>query len=189
MIGIKHVFSTAYHSQTSSQVERFNKILAARLRHYLAEHQKYWDEFVHPLTYAYDMQVHRATDTTPFDLVLSRHPSGILTESVSKLPEETAAAESAAAVKRNTLNRLRYAPSRARINLTKAQQRYKHDFYRHVRTLLLVEPGQMVFVDKPADYEGKHQDQTGEDRTTKKLSCRTTSPYKVLKADNSTVTV
>lgn len=127
MIGIKHVFSTAYHSQTSSQVERFNKILAARLRHYLAEHQKYWDEFVHPLTYAYDMQVHRSTDTTPFDLVLSRHPSGILTESVSKLPEETAAAESAAAVKRNTLNRLRYAPSRARINLTKAQQRYKHD--------------------------------------------------------------
>ena len=96
---------------------------------------------------------------------------------------------SPAAVKRNTLNRLRYALSRAKVKLTKAQLRYKHDFDRRVRTLLRVEPGQMVFVDKPADYEGKHQDPMGEDRTTKKLSYRTTGPYKVLKANESTVTV
>ena len=79
--------------------------------------------------------------------------------------------------------------SRAKVKLTKAQQRYEHDFDRHVQTLLRVEPGQMVFVDKPADYEGKHQDPTGEDRTTKKLSYRTTNPYKVLKANDSTETV
>ena len=79
--------------------------------------------------------------------------------------------------------------SRAKVNLTKAQQRYKHDFDRRVRTLLRVEPDQMVFVDKPEDYEGKHQDPTGEDSTTKKLSYRTTGSYKVLKANDSTVTI
>ena len=82
MICIKHVITTAYHPQTNGQVERFDKTLAAKIRHYVAEHQKDWDEFVQPLTYAYDMQVHRSTGTTPFELVLSRHPSGILTESV-----------------------------------------------------------------------------------------------------------
>ena len=189
MIGIKHVFTTAYHPQTNGQVERFNKTLAARLRHYVAEHQKDWDEFVQPLTYAYNMQVHRSTGTTPFDLVLSRHPKGILTESVGQLPEGTANAGSPAAVKRNTLNRLRYALSRAKVKLTKAQLRYKLDFDRRVRTLVRVEPGQMVLVDKPADYEGKHQDPMEEDRTIKKLSYRTTGPYKVLKANESTVTV
>ena len=187
--GIKHVFTTAYHPQTNGQVERFNKTLAARLRHYVSEHQKDWDEFVQPLTYAYNMQVHRSTGTTPFDLVLSRNPKGILTESVGNLPEGTANVGSPAAVKRNTLNRLRYALSRAKVNLTKAQQRYKNDFDKRVRTLLRVEPGQMVFVNKPAEYEGKHQDPTGEDRTTKKLSYRTTGPYKVLKTSDSTVTV
>ena len=151
MIGIKHVFTTAYHPQTNGQVDRFKKTLAARLRHYVGEHQKDWDEFVQPLTYAYNMQVHRSTGTTPFDLVLSRHPSGILTESVGHLPEGTTNARSSAAVKRNTLKRLRYALSRAKVDLTKAQQRYKHDFDRRVRTLLRVETGQMVFVDKPAD--------------------------------------
>ena len=40
MIGIKHVFTTAYHPQTNGQVERFNKTIAARLRLYVAEHQK-----------------------------------------------------------------------------------------------------------------------------------------------------
>ena len=142
-----------------------------------------------PLTYAYNMQIHRSTGTTPFYLVLSRHPSGILTESVGNLPEGTVNVGSPAAVKRNTLNRLSYALSRAKINLTKAQHRYKRDFNKRVRTLLRVEPGQMVFVDKPTDYEGKHQNQTDEDRTTKKLSYRRTGPYKVLKANDSTVTV
>ena len=86
MIGNKHVFTTAYHPQTNGQVERFKKTLAARLRHYVAENQKDWDEFVQPLTYAYNIQVHRFTGTTPFDLVLSRHPSVILTEPVGPLP-------------------------------------------------------------------------------------------------------
>ena len=135
------------------------------------------------------MQVHRSTGTTPFDLVLSRPRKDILIESVGNSPEETANAGSPVAFKRNTLKRLRYALSRAKVNLTKTQQRYKHDFDKRMRTLLRVEPGPMISVNKPADYEGKHQDPTGEDRTTKKLSYRTTGPYKVLETNDSTVTV
>ena len=135
MIGIKHVLTTAYHPQTNGQVERFNKTLAARLRHYVAEHQKDWDEFVQPLTYANNMQVHRSTGTTPFDLVLSRHPSGIFTESVGPLPDGTANAGSPAAVKRNTQNHLRYTLSRAKVKLIGAQQSSKHGFDRRVPTL------------------------------------------------------
>ncbi|CAN8070204.1 unnamed protein product [Agarophyton chilense] len=78
LFGIKHYFTTAYHPQTNGQVERFNHTLVSRLRHYTEEHQTGWDELVQPLTYSYNLQVHRSTQTTPFDLVLSRHPPGIV---------------------------------------------------------------------------------------------------------------
>ena len=51
MLGLKHYLTTAYHPQTNRQVERLNKTIAARLRHYTEEHQRDWDVYVQPLTY------------------------------------------------------------------------------------------------------------------------------------------
>ncbi|CDF40971.1 unnamed protein product [Chondrus crispus] len=68
LLGICHYLMTAYHQQANGQTERFNKTIVQRLRHYVEEHQRDWDDFPKPLTYAYNIQVH---------LVLTRQPSGL----------------------------------------------------------------------------------------------------------------
>lgn len=75
-LGTKHLSTTAYHRETNLQTERYNKTIIARLRHYVAEHQKDWDHYIQSLTYSYDAQVHRSTGVTPFSLVLSMEPPG-----------------------------------------------------------------------------------------------------------------
>lgn len=41
-----------YHPQCNGQTERYNKSIAARLRHYVSDHQNAWDLYFQPLTYS-----------------------------------------------------------------------------------------------------------------------------------------
>ena len=78
LLTVRHYRTTAYHPQANGQIERFNRTLVQRHRHYLEEHQRDWDDYVQPLTFAYNTQVHRLTEITPFELVLTRPPSGLI---------------------------------------------------------------------------------------------------------------
>ena len=80
ILGIHKVFTAEYHPQTNGQAERFNRTIVAAIRNYVSDSQRDWDEWLGPLTYAYNTQVHRSTGTTPFDLVLSRHPPPLLVQ-------------------------------------------------------------------------------------------------------------
>lgn len=42
-LGLKHLTTTAYHTDSNGQAEHHNKMLIAILHHHLAEHQRYWD--------------------------------------------------------------------------------------------------------------------------------------------------
>lgn len=83
LMGIKRRTTTAYHPQTNGQAERYNKTIAARLRHYVGEHQDDWDRYVQPLTYWYKNQPNCTTGTTPFNLANTRAPPSPV-ESISK---------------------------------------------------------------------------------------------------------
>ena len=188
MLGVKHFFTTAYHPQTNGQAERFNKTILDRIRHYVVEHQADWDKFIQPLAYAYNMQVHRVTNTTPFDLVLSRHPPDIIirgqtTAIPSTVPDTEA---TPVQVKRNILRKLRQALQAARSRSTQAQKRYKEDFDRKVRFRISLQPGDYVFVDRPPRTA---TDSGTEDTTTRKLLPRATGPFEVKSASEDTVTV
>ncbi|CAN8063813.1 unnamed protein product [Agarophyton chilense] len=116
LLGIKHYFTTAYHPQMNGQVERFNHTVVSRLRHYTEEHQTGRDELVQPLTYYYNLQVHRSTQTTPFDLVLSRHPPGIV-EKGDHTISTAAGALTPTQVKRNTLVSVEQRPVRGYLKM------------------------------------------------------------------------
>lgn len=74
-LGVKDLTTTAYHPQANGQAERYNKIIVPRLRHHVAEHQRNWDLFVQPLTYAYNTQVPHPTGMTSLVLYFhTNHP-------------------------------------------------------------------------------------------------------------------
>ena len=81
------------------------------------------------------MQVHRTTETTPFDLLLTRHPSVIIMhDSSSAIPKSIPYEQlTPAQIKRVTLRRIRHVLQFAKSKVTKAQERYKANFDRKVR--------------------------------------------------------
>ena len=86
-LGLKHVTTTAYHPQTNGQTERYNQTLATRLRIYTDRNNSDWDRLIEPLTYAYNAQVHRTINQTPFILILTRPPQDIIVREDTSFPE------------------------------------------------------------------------------------------------------
>lgn len=73
---VNNISSTEHHLQTSRQAECFDSTLISRLRHYVYEHQTDSDTYLLPSTQAYNVQVHKSTDVSPFISALTQTPSG-----------------------------------------------------------------------------------------------------------------
>lgn len=89
------------------------------------------DEYLQPLTFVYNMQVHGPTETTLIDLMLTRYPSSILVTADTELVTgETEPEDQITPVqlKRATLLRLWYALQTTKERLTKAQKWNKEEF-------------------------------------------------------------
>ena len=185
-LGVKHLTTTTYHPQTNGQVERYNRTLVARLRHYVAENQADWDDFVQPLTYAYNTQVHRSTGRSPFDLVLSRSPTNPTLPTDTALPTLPANA-TRQQVELGLLRRLASTIAQARSNLATAADRYK---FFHDRTAKLAPrplPGQRVFIDRPSKQHAVRK--SDEHLVASKLSSKAYGPFRVIAATDDTVTI
>ena len=159
ILGIHKVFTAEYHPQTNGQAERFNRTIIAAIRNYVSDSQRDWDEWLGPLTYAYNMRVHRSTGTTPFDLVLSRQPPPLFVEQgmLEHNPNERARDRRArlSQAKQDFLHRLEEVVVKAKSNLAKTQQRYKRNFDARVRARLKnIEPGSYVYREVPVHAEG-----------------------------------
>ena len=74
LLGISNIFTSTHHPQTNGQVERYIRTILAMPRNYFNEHQNDWDRYATARTYSHNCHVHRSTNTTPFNLVLSRLP-------------------------------------------------------------------------------------------------------------------
>ena len=169
---VANVFTTTYHPQCNGQVERYNRTILAMLRNYVNDHQDDWDRYAEGLTFAYNCHVHRATGTTPFDLVLSRPPPEMtLQHRVNKRPKPTNLE------KADFLARLQEAMQRAQTRLEKTQSRYKRDYDKSIRVANKdVRVGDWVLMDNP-----EHQ--------PKKLEPHTQGPFRVLSNDGHTLTI
>ena len=197
LLGVQHYLTTAYHSQPNRQTERFDRTLVQRLRHYVEELQRNWHDYVQPLTFAYNTQVHRSRETTPFDLVLTRPPSGLILPGTVLQDVGTHREEPRTPVqyKRATLRKLRDALDRARTKLTASQKRYKNDFDKKVRFRPVVGAGDFVYVDRPlrpltsVERRTRAQGTTGTDELSVKLLPRTEGPFRVRSATDTTVLI
>jgi transposase InsO family protein len=74
MLGIKHVYTSAYRPSTNGQVERFNATLADGLT-ILSANDKEWDQVVGITCHAYNGSVHSSTGYAPFELACTRAPA------------------------------------------------------------------------------------------------------------------
>ena len=192
LLGVRHYLTTAYNPQTNGQTERFNRTLVQRLRHYVEVHKWDWEEYIQPLTFAYNTKFYRSTETTPFDLVLMRPPSGLALPGT--VPQDavynTEDPGTPVQYKRTTLRKLRDALERTRVKLPAAQRRYKADFDKKVRLRLVIEVGDLVYVDRPPrplTTTKRGEITSDEGGPSVKLLPKTEGPFQVRSATEATV--
>ena len=179
-LGIKQVFTTAYHPQCNGQVERFNRTIVSQLRAYVGEHQNDWDLYHGALTYSYNNQIHSSTGVTPFELVLSRPPPQLAVQlpiPVTNKPTDASLTEGGIANGREQfIRRLRGLLPRVRRALDEAGQRYKTDADRKVLKHQVADlAGQRVWVRSEV--------------VANKLAPKFTGPYTVIRATDKVVEI
>ena len=74
ILGIKHVYTSAYRPSTNGQVERFNATLADTLV-VLTNKMRDWDQAIGLACHAYNTTVHSSTGYAPCELACTRTPS------------------------------------------------------------------------------------------------------------------
>jgi len=131
-MGIRNLYTSAYHPQTNGQVERFNKTLVHMLMHYIEDHQDNWNELVPVLELAYNSRPHRTAGVAPMDLVTPRRLRNF---SLERMPDGITPdpSQSVAEVKDAFLESLNALLPQVRDSISKTQARYKRDYDNKVR--------------------------------------------------------
>jgi hypothetical protein len=73
-LGIKLLFSSAYHPQTDGQTEVTNRTLSALLRVLIKRNIKEWEECLPIAEFAYNRARHSTTGKSPFEVVYGFNP-------------------------------------------------------------------------------------------------------------------
>ena len=189
IMGIRRKTTTAYHPQTNGQAERYNKTLATRLRHYVADHQRDWDKFVQPLTYAYNNQIHTTTMTTPFNLTITRPPPSPIIDQISTAaPTDTDGPPSSRTMRARILNRLSVMFDKADSRSALARALYKRYADRTIRHTPVFKRGDRVFLSRPPTA-AKTAEEKENDTAHSKLRPKMIGPYDVLDANAETVKI
>ncbi|CAF1553706.1 unnamed protein product [Rotaria sordida] len=72
LIGYNHILSTVYHPQSNGMVERFNATFVPQLAKLHDRENNNWDEYLQSVVFAYNTDIHAATQHSPFQLQFGR---------------------------------------------------------------------------------------------------------------------
>jgi hypothetical protein len=166
-LGVKKVFTTAYHPQANGQVERYNRTILSALRGYVARKQDDWDDFTSSLTYAYNCRVHSSLGMPPFELALTRPPPTTSLQDHPRAEELDPTTQ-----KHEFLERLKTLRLRADGKLSAAQARYCKGYDRGVtgQKNARVREGDQVYVQVEVSEAGRSH----------KLDSLVHGPYRVV---------
>jgi hypothetical protein len=140
---------------------------------YVSERQDDWDEYTPALTFAYNCLIHTSLGLAPFELVLSRLPATLAVES-----PEPGSENPPSTVKLKFLEHLKDLLPMARRQLAEAQDRYKRNYDRRVRSKnSSLSEGSHVFVRR----------ETHEPNVNPKLDQQLDGPYKAVFNDEHTL--
>jgi hypothetical protein len=127
LLGVKQVFTTAYHPASNGQCERFNRTVLSAITHYISDNQDNWNELSYTATYAYNTTVQSSTGYTPFELTLARtSPSHVLSPGIGF--GVTPSSITKAVYREKFLAECERLGHRAAENLKKSQERYKRTY-------------------------------------------------------------
>ena len=65
-LGVKQLFATPYHNETTGMVERMNQTLENVLQFYIAQDPRNWDKYIPSTLFAIRTAVNASTGKTPF---------------------------------------------------------------------------------------------------------------------------
>ncbi|KAL4304273.1 hypothetical protein GQ457_10G012910 [Hibiscus cannabinus] len=74
-LGTKLMFSTTCHPQTDGQTEVVNRVLSTLLRAVIKKNIKTWEDCLPHVEFAYNHDVHSATNMSPFEVVYGYNPT------------------------------------------------------------------------------------------------------------------
>ena len=176
ILGVRNLYTSAYHPETNGQAERFNPTILSALRRYICEDATDWDQFSDAVTYGYNCQVHRITGVAPFELVLSRPPGHLSLENTPSLSENLGTKQ----YRHRFQTRLRNLIEKSSKKIQKAQSRYKADFDRRIRPPTEdIESGHYVYLGRETAGDGVKQ----------MLTSPVSGPFKVLKSNSNTIVI
>lgn len=78
VIEVRPLYTSPYHPQTDSLVERYNQTLKAMLKKVLMREKRSWDKLLPLVTFAYREVPQESTGFSPFELIYGRDVRGPL---------------------------------------------------------------------------------------------------------------
>ena len=178
ILGVKKVNTTAYHPQTDSLVERFNRTLADMLTKRRGNGDKEWDEILPYALFAYRSTEQVSTGESPFRLLYGRDPQ-LPTETALNPPIQRELIPFIIHDYHTTMTqRMSEMWAAAQRNVRRAQRRQKHYHDRRAREDKF-KVGEHVFVHTPTLKSGP----------THKLASPFKGPYRIVTTFDSGVEV
>jgi hypothetical protein len=171
LLEIKKTQTTAFHPESNGSLERGHLVIVEYLRHYIAEDQRNWDEWIAYATY--NVTTHRATGYSPFEL-LNGHKACIPTVLQARPTPRYNYDDYVSELR----GRLQSAHAIARENLLQSKARSKLDYNKKTVSIALSVGDKVLLFDESV-RRGR----------SRKLSAQWVGPYVVLAVDGVNATI
>ena len=123
LLGIRSIRTSVYHPQTDGLVERFNRTLKSMIWKFVHDESRNWDKWLVPLLFAVREVPQASTGFSPFELLFSRKPRGVLNLIKENWEEGPSSSKNEIQYVMDRRAKLHTLGQLSRVNLLEAQER------------------------------------------------------------------